>query len=70
MKMAQITFTVNDQTLDAFKELTVAFNVKTRADVLRRMLALARVATVHANPDHTLTIIDKTGERQNILLQG
>ena len=68
--MTQITFTVNEQTLEAFEELRHAFNVTTRADVLRRMLALSRVATVNANPDHTLTIINQAGERQSVLLQG
>ena len=70
MQMTQITFNVNNQTLEMFNELKTAFNVETRADVLRRLLALARVATVNANPDNTLTIVDQEGEQQKILLQG
>ena len=70
-KTNQITFTVNDQTLEAINELKAELNVDTTAAVLRRALALTRVATQNADEeDHTLTIIDKKNERQKILLTG
>ena len=68
--MPQITFTVNEQTLEALDQLKQDFNVDSRAAVLRRMLALAKVATTNAGADHTLTIVDKEGDQQKIMLQG
>ena len=67
-RMHQITFTVNGRTLNEFKQLQKEFNVNTRAAVLRRILALARVATTNAGPDHTLTIMDPNGREKQILL--
>ncbi len=66
----QITFTVNEQTLELIGALKKDFNVNTTADVLRRALALARVATENAGPDNTLTIIDRNNERHKIMLAG
>ena len=68
--MPQISFTVNEQTLKALDQLKQDFNVDSRAAVLRRMLALAKVATTNAGADHTLTIVDKEGDQQKIMLQG
>ncbi|MFQ5973702.1 MAG: ribbon-helix-helix protein, CopG family [Alphaproteobacteria bacterium] len=66
----QITFTVNEQTQEAIEELKKELNVSSTAAVLRRALALTRVATQNAGDDHTLTIIDKNNEKQKILLTG
>ncbi len=66
----QITFTVNKQVLATIDQLKEDFNVDTVTAVLRRALALARVAAQNANDDHTITIIDKNNERQKILLTG
>lgn len=66
----QITFTVNEQTVELIDALKRDFNVNTTADVLRRALALARVATENAGADNTLTIIDRNNERHKIMLAG
>ena len=66
----QVTFTVNEQTLELISALKKDFNVNTTADVLRRALALARVATENAGDDHTLTIIDRNNEKQKVMLAG
>ncbi len=66
----QITFMVNEQTLELIGALKKDFNVNTTADVLRRALALARVATENAGADNTLTIIDRNNERHKIMLAG
>lgn len=66
----QVTFTVNEQTVELIDALKRDFNVNTTADVLRRALALARVATENAGDDNTLTIIDRNNEKQKIMLAG
>jgi len=67
----QLTFSVNEATMKAIEALKGTFNVDTTAAVLRRSLALARVAAENANKeDHTITIIDKDNQKQKILLTG
>lgn len=67
----QLTFTVNNETMKAIEALKKTFNVETTAAVLRRALALARVAAQNASEeDHTITIIDKHDAKQKILLTG
>lgn len=67
--MAQTTFEVDQATLDAIAELKNAFGVKTNAQVIRRALALARVAARNADDNHTLTIVSPDGEKK-VLLAG
>lgn len=66
----QITFSVNEKTLAVIEALKGPMNVDTTAAVLRRALALARVAVQNAHEDHTLIIIDKNNERRSIMLDG
>jgi hypothetical protein len=72
--MAQTTFEVDQATLDVLSELKQTFGVKTNAQVIRRALALARVAAKNAGEDHTLTIVSRGDDdarvEQKILLQG
>ena len=66
----QITFTVSEQTLKEIEKLKAEFDVETSAAVIRRALALARVATDNAGGDYTLTIMNKDKEQQKIMLRG
>lgn len=68
--MAQTTFEVDKATLEAIAELKTAFGVKTNAQVIRKALALARVAANNADEDNTLTIISKDKEEKQVLLAG
>ncbi len=54
--MAQTTLAGDRATLSAIEELKGAFGVKTNAQVIRKALALARVAAQKADTDHTVTI--------------
>jgi hypothetical protein len=68
--MAQTTFDVDKATLDAIAELKDRFGVKTNAQVIRKALALARVAA-HCCDDHnTLTILSPTEGEKRVLLAG
>ena len=68
--MGQTTFAVDKSTLDAIAELKDAFGVKTNAQVIRKALALARVAAQNADETKTLTIADREGNKKQILLSG
>jgi predicted negative regulator of RcsB-dependent stress response len=73
LEMAQTTFEVDDVTLDALAELKKTFGVRTNAQVIRKALALAKVAAQNAGRDNTLTIVstddDNNRTEQKILLQ-
>jgi len=68
--MAQTSFDVDAATLAAIAELKEKFGVKTNAQVIRKALALARVAAQNADDDNTLTIVAPNEERKKILLSG
>jgi len=72
--MAQTTFEVDQATMDVLTDLKKTFGVKTNAQVIRKAIALARVAAKNAGEDNTLTIIGKGEDdsriEQTILLQG
>jgi|HubBroStandDraft_1064217.scaffolds.fasta_scaffold00354_18 hypothetical protein len=68
--MAQTTFEVDAATLAAISELKQAFGVKTNAHVIRRALALARVAAANADAENSLTIISPEGTQKKVLLAG
>ena len=68
--MAQTSFEVDAATLDAIAELKGKFGVKTNAQVIRKALALARVAAQNTGEDNSLTIIAPNKERKKVLLTG
>ena len=68
--MAQTTFEVDKATLDAIAELKDAFGVKTNAQVIRKALALARVAAQNADDHNTLTIVSPGDGEKKVLLAG
>ena len=68
--MAQTTFEVDSTTLTAIAELKEKFGVRTNAQVIRKALALARVAAQNADDENTLTILDPNQQQKKILLAG
>ncbi len=62
--MAVTTFEVDERTLQTIQELKEAFGVKTNAAVIRKSLALARIAARRADADHT---IDLSGEKVSLV---
>ena len=66
----QTTFVVDDSTAKALHELKKEFGVTTNAAVIRKALALARVAAKNAGDYHTFTFVDKEQKEQKILLTG
>ena len=69
-KMAQTSFEVDSATLAAIAELKDRFGVKTNAQVIRKALALARVAAQNADSDNALTIVGPNSQQKKILLAG
>jgi hypothetical protein len=68
--MAQTTFEVDKATLAAIAELKDAFGVKTNAQVIRKALALARVAAQNSDDQKTLTIVSPNDGEKKVLLAG
>lgn len=60
--MAVTSFEVDDRTLTLIAHLRETFGVKTNAAVIRKALALANVASQHADSDHTITITPSEGK--------
>jgi hypothetical protein len=71
MIMPQTTFEVDAATLAAIGELKKKFGVKTNAQVIRKALALARVAAENADDENALTILSpEDGTQKKVLLAG
>ena len=68
--MRQTSFVVDDKTVKALEELKETFGVTTNAAVIRRALALAKVAAENADSEHTITIVRKDKTEQKVLLSG
>jgi hypothetical protein len=66
----QINFTVNDETLALLEELKGTFGVETNTAVLRRALAIARLAAKNQRDDHTVSTVGKDDVRRDIVLNG
>ena len=69
-KRPQINFAVNGETLEIIEELKKVFGVDTNTAVLRRALAIARLAGANQRGDHTITLIGKDDIRRDIVLNG
>jgi hypothetical protein len=54
--MAITSFDVDERTAELIARLQKTFGVKTNAAVLRKALALANVASQHADADNMITI--------------
>lgn len=67
----QVSFVVNDDTMNLIQELKRRFHVNSNAAVIRRALALAKVATESAGADNTVTIINARDQQsQKVMLAG
>lgn len=66
----QVSFVVDEQTVKAIEELKKTFGVNSNAAVIRRALALARVAAANASEDNTLTIVDAKNRSHKVMLAG
>ena len=60
--MAVTSFDVDERTAALLTELQKTFGVKTNAAVIRKALALAKVASQHAGTDSTITIASEDGK--------
>ena len=59
--MAATSFEVDERTAALIAGLRETFGVNTNAAVIRKALALANVASEHADTDHTITIAPSDG---------
>ena len=64
--MAQTSFQLDDGTAKAI-ELKGAFGVNTSTGVIRRAVALARIAT-RMSDDGSITLVDKEDQRTKVIL--
>jgi hypothetical protein len=60
--MAVTSFEVDERTATLLADLQKTFGVKTNAAVIRKALALANVASQHADSDNTITIAPAKGK--------
>jgi ribosomal protein L4 len=67
----QSSFQVDPGTAEAIEELKGVFGVTSNTAVIRKAIALARVAARNSNTeDRTVTLIDNGGDRLKISLAG
>lgn len=64
-----MSFVVDDKTAAAIEQLKQEFGLNSTAAVVRRALALARVATINAADDHTITLLDRENKPLKVLLR-
>ncbi len=71
MPNIQTSFQIDPGTAEAINELKKVFGVTTNTAVVRKAIALSRVAARTANTDDkTVTLIDGAGEKTKISLAG
>ena len=68
--MAVTSFDVDERTAALIAKLRETFGVNTNAAVIRKALALANVASQHADADHTITITSGHGKPVKVSLAG
>ena len=68
--MAPASFTVDGETMMLIERLRDMFGAQTHAEVVRRALALAKIAARHAGPDRQIRICgtDPSDREETILL--
>lgn len=69
-KKPQLNFAVSSETLELIEKLKKEFGVDTNAAVLKRALAIARLAATNKRDDHTVSIVGKDEVRRDIVLNG
>jgi transaldolase len=71
MAKIQTSFQLDEGTADAIEKLKGVFGVTSNTAVIRKAIALSRVAARAADgADNTVTIVDREGERFKIPLNG
>ncbi len=71
MANVQTSFQVDPGTAEAIDELKGVFGVTSNTAVIRKAIALARVAARNSdNRDNTMTLLDREGVRYKISLAG
>jgi hypothetical protein len=69
--MVQTSFQLDPGTAAAIEDLKGVFGVTSNTAVIRRAIALARVASRNISPDdNTVTLIDKSGDPLKVMLAG
>ena len=67
--MAQTSFEIDDKTASTLEKLKVEYGVASNAAVMKRALAIALVASKHADGDHNIRLVStKDGPKTEILL--
>jgi hypothetical protein len=66
--MPQTTIDMDAKTLETIAELKRKFNVKTNAQVIRRALALARVASRNSGQNDYITLLGQNDEKTTVVL--
>lgn len=67
--MAQTSFQLDDGTAQAIEELKKVFNVTSNTAVIRRAIALARIAARNSNADdNSITLLDKDSTPIKVML--
>ena len=67
----QTSFQLDPGTAKAIEDLKVAFGVSSNTAVIRKAVALARIAAKHEDPtDGTVTVIDGAGAPVKVSLAG
>lgn len=68
--MSATSFVIDKVTAEAIEELKTEFGVSTNAAVIRKAIALARVAARSADGGHAITLLGNDGIETKILLTG
>ena len=66
----QLNLSVSDETYALLDELKQSFAVDSYSAVVKRALALARLASRNQRDDHTISILGKDDVRRDIVLNG
>jgi hypothetical protein len=69
MQMAQTSFEIDEKTAAALDSLKEVYGVNSNAAVLKRALAIALIASKHADEDHNIHFVKKEGgEKKEVVL--
>ncbi len=67
--MPQTSFQLDAGTAQAIEELKGILGVTTSTAVIRKAVALARIAARNASTEDTVTLLSRNGEKLNVLLK-
>ena len=68
--MSQTNFTLDQGTADAIELLKREFKVTSSTEVIRRAIALARIASRNTGDDKVVTMLDQNEKPIKVALQG